>query len=181
MQHGHMEQVGYDTYCKLLDEVVKEMKGEPLLEEVEDIQIDLNITSYIPDEYIANGADKIEVYQNIALCRTEEDIENVIDDIIDRFGTLPEEVNNLIEIARIKNLCRKQNIIKISNKGSTIVITFEQNNPNIVDISDLIKKYKNQIKFSAGIRPMITLGIRENEDKQILNKINEFLKDCKAK
>lgn len=79
-----MEQVGYDTYCKLLDEVIKEMQGIEIVEE-KDVQIDLAISIYIPDEFIENSTQKIEIYQNIALCRTEEDIQNVIDEIIDRF------------------------------------------------------------------------------------------------
>ena len=79
-----MDQVGYDTYCKLLDEVIKEIQGGEIKEEI-DVQIDLNISSYIPDEYIENSSQKIEVYQEIALSRTEKDIENVIDEMIDRF------------------------------------------------------------------------------------------------
>jgi len=79
-----MEQVGYDTYCRLLDEVIKEMQGIEIVEE-KDVQIDLSVSSYIPDEFIENSTQKIEIYQNIALCRTEEDIQNVIDEIIDRF------------------------------------------------------------------------------------------------
>ena len=82
-----MEQVGYDTYCKLLDEVIKEEQGIEQTVEVQDIQIDLNVSSYIPDEYIENSSQKIEIYQDIALCRTDEDIENIIDEIIDRFRT----------------------------------------------------------------------------------------------
>lgn len=84
MQHGHMEQVGYDMYCRLLDEVVKEIKGEEIIEEI-DVQIDLNVSSYIPDEFISDSSQKIELYQDIALCKTEEDIQNVKDGIIDRF------------------------------------------------------------------------------------------------
>ena len=77
IQHGHMEQVGYDTYCRLLDEVVKEIQGIEVKEE-QDIQIDIDVSSYIPDSFIDNNSQKIEIYQNIALCRTEEDIQNVI-------------------------------------------------------------------------------------------------------
>ena len=69
-----MDQVGYDTYCKLLDEVIKEIQGVEVKEEI-DVQIDLNISSFIPDEYIENSSQKIEIYQNIALARTEEDIQ----------------------------------------------------------------------------------------------------------
>ena len=68
IQHGHMEQVGYDTYCKLLDEVVKEMQGIKVKEE-KDIQIDMNVSSFIPDEYIENSSQKIEIYQDIALSK----------------------------------------------------------------------------------------------------------------
>lgn len=80
IQHGHMEQVGYDTYCRLLDEVVKEIQGIEVKEE-QDIQIDIDVSSYIPDSFIDNNSQKIEIYQNIALCRTEEDIQNVIDEL----------------------------------------------------------------------------------------------------
>ena len=81
-----MDQVGYDTYCKLLDEVIKELQGVEQKEEI-DVQIDLNLSSYIPDAYIENSSQKIEIYQNIALARTEQDIENVIDEMIDRYRT----------------------------------------------------------------------------------------------
>ena len=73
MQHGHMEQVGYDMYCKLLDQVVKEMKGIQVEEEI-DVQLDIDVSSYIPDEYIEDSNQKIEIYQNIALCKNEEEI-----------------------------------------------------------------------------------------------------------
>ena len=114
IQHGHMEQVGYDTYCNLLDQVVKEMQGIEVKESDEEpeIQIDINVSSYIPDSYIENSSQKIEVYQNIALCRTEEDIQNVIDEIIDRYGIMPKELENLIEVARIKELCRIAGVVK---------------------------------------------------------------------
>jgi transcription-repair coupling factor (superfamily II helicase) len=97
IQHGHMEQVGYDMYCKLLDEVVKEIKGEEIIEDI-DVQIDINVSSYIPEDYIENNAQKIEVYQNIALCRNDEYIDDITDELIDRYGMIPDEVNNLLKI-----------------------------------------------------------------------------------
>lgn len=81
---GHMDKVGYDMYCKLLNEVVKEYKGEKI-EEEKDILIDINVSTYIPDEYIENNEQKIETYQNISLCRTEEDIKKEQNEIEDRF------------------------------------------------------------------------------------------------
>ena len=174
IQSGHLEQVGYDTYCNLLDEVVKEMKGIEVKPEV-DIQIDLNVTSYIPETYIEDSNQKIEVYQNIALCKNEEDIQNIIDEIIDRFGNMPEELENLIDIARIKYLAKDLNISKIMSKKTAVVFTFESSKIEI-DINNLIKKYGNRIKFSAGIKPTITLEIGTDNERQILNDTTEFLK-----
>ncbi len=144
---GHMDQVGYDTYCKLLDEVIKGMQGIKVKEEI-DVQIDINISSYIPNEYIENSSQKIEIYQNIAIARTEEDIQNVIDEIIDRYGEMPEEVNNLLEVARIKSLAKKAFVTKINQRRESVVFNFDANNFNMEIIDKLVKKYKNEIKFS---------------------------------
>ena len=180
IQHGHMEQVGYDTYCNLLDQVVKEMQGIEI-EEEQEIQIDINISSYIPDSYIDSSSQKIEVYQNIAICRTEEDIQNVIDEIIDRYGVMPKELENLIEVARIKELCRKAGVVKVSEKknmltnNQNLVFYYDKNkyNPEIVD--KLIKKYGYDIKFSTGIEPYVTLRIGNLKDEELIEKIKEFL------
>ena len=175
IQHGHMEQVGYDTYCKLLDEVMKESQGIKQVEEQEfEVQIDLNVSSYIPDEYISNQSQKIEVYQDIALCKTEEDLQNIIDEIIDRFGNMPNEVENLIKIARIKNLCKQNRIEKVNNKLNQIVFTFARGE-NDIDVERILKQYRNKIKFSAGIRPGITFRCDATTDEKLLNEINDFL------
>ena len=105
IQHGHIDEVGYDTYCKILDEVIKEEKGIKVEEEPE-ITIDVNLSSFIPDSYIENVDLKMESYRNIALCRTEEDLKNIAEDLTDRYGKMPEEVVNLINIAKIKEMCK---------------------------------------------------------------------------
>ena len=180
IQHGHMEQVGYDTYSNLLDQVVKEMQGMEV-EEEQEIQIDINISSYIPDSYIENSSQKIEVYQNIALCRTEEDIQNVIDEIIDRYGVMPKELENLIEIARIKELCRNAGVIKISEKKNVfndtknVVFYYDKNKYNPENVDILIKKYGYDIKFSAGVEPYVTLRVGNLNDEELIEKIKEFL------
>ena len=174
IQHGHMDQVGYDTYCKLLDEVVKDMKGIEYKEEQE-VQIDLNISSYIPDDYIENTSQKIEVYQNIAISKTEEDIQDVIDEITDRYGNIPKELENLLDIARIKNLCKEKNIIKITQKQNNIVFFFDVNEFDTAIIDILVKEYKDNIRFSPGTEPYITLKNKEDNAKIILKKAKEFL------
>jgi transcription-repair coupling factor (superfamily II helicase) len=174
IQSGHLEQVGYDTYCNLLDEVVKEMQGEEVKPEI-DVQIDLDATCYIPDEYISDSSQKIEIYQDIALCKNEEDIQNVIDEMIDRFGNMPSEIENLIEIARIKILCKKLNISKVQGKHSFAVFTFELGEFNI-DVNELAKNYRNRIKFSQGLKPQITYVLQNATGMKMLKEVEEFLK-----
>ena len=174
IQSGHLEQVGYDTYCNLLDEVVKEMQGEEVKPEI-DVQIDLDATCYIPDEYISDSSQKIEIYQDIALCKNEEDIQNVIDEMIDRFGDMPSEIENLIEIARIKILCKKLNISKVQEKRSFAVFTFELGEFNI-DVNELAKNYRNRIKFSQGLKPQITYVLQNATGMKMLKEVEEFLK-----
>ena len=151
------------------------MQGIEVQEE-KDVQIDINVSSYIPDEYIDNSSQKIEIYQNIALCRTEEDIQNVIDEIIDRYGVMPEELENLIEIARIKELCRKENVVKISQKRDRILFYYNKDKMDMSKIDGLIKKYELRIKFSTGIEPYITLQLENLNDKELIEQIKEFLR-----
>ncbi len=174
MQHGHMEQVGYDTYCQLLDEVIKNMQGIEVKEE-QDVQIDLSISSYIPDSFIENSSQKIEIYQNIALCRTEEDIQNIIDEVIDRYGKLPEELENLLEIARIKELARKAGVTKITQRLENIVFYFTKDTMPVEKANDLMKQYGISIRFSSGIEPYVTFKIGKKEDKEVISKVKEFL------
>ena len=168
-----MDQVGYDTYCKLLDEVVKEIKGIEIEEEI-DVTIDIDVSSYIPETYIEDNSQKIEIYQNIALCRTDEDIKNEILNIEDRFGKMPKEVNNLFEIARIKGLCKNAGVTKIMQRQNKIVFNFDPEHFNM-DLDKLVKQYKNNLKFSPGKIPYITYTLNNKDD--IIKEIIEFLKN----
>ena len=174
VQHGHLEQVGYDTYCNLLDEVVKEIQGEKIVQEI-DVQIDLDVTSYIPDEYISDSSQKIEIYQDIALCKNEEDIQNIVDEMIDRFGNMPEQIENLLDIARIKNLCKKIGINKVQGRRKFVLFIFETQELNI-NINELVQKYRNRIKFTQGIKPQITLALEDSSEKGTLKEVMKFLK-----
>ena len=174
IQHGHMEQVGYEMYCKLLDEVIKEMQGIEVQEEV-DVQIDLNISSYIPDEYISDSSQKIEIYQDIALCRSEEDIANIVDELIDRYGNIPSEVENLLEIVRIKELCRKANIVKLSKKVSGFVFYFDSSKFDFSVVDGLIKEYGNLVSFSPGKDPYVTLRSKAVKVSEQFDEIKKFL------
>ena len=175
VQHGHFEQVGFDMYNELLNETIKELRGEKVEEEV-DVQLEINVSSYIPDDYIDNSSIKISIYQDIAYCTNDEDIQNITDEIIDRFGTFPPEVENLLKVAKIKVLCREKNIYKISERNSGILFFFDKEKFNIEIIDKLMKKYRNKIKFSPSQQmPYITLsGVDENNK---LQHIKEFLQE----
>lgn len=168
-----MEQVGYDTYCKLLDEVIKESKGIKVEEET-DITIDINVSSYIPNEYISDNSQKIDVYQKIALCKTNDDIKNIIEDITDRYGKMPKEMMSLISIAEIKGLCKNVGITKIVQKQNKIIYNFEPNNFEF-DVQELTKKYKDRIKFSSSIKPYITYTL--SNPNNVIEEVKEFLND----
>ena len=174
IQHGHLEEVGYDTYCRLLDEVIREEQGISVQEEL-DLQIDLDVTSYIPDSYISDSNQKIEVYQDIALCKNEEDIRDIVDELIDRFGNMPEELEKLLEIARIKQLAKKKFISKIASKRDGVVFTYYNDKFDVSNVDLLIKKYGNKIKISPGIKPMITLKLDNNAESNILKEVKKYL------
>ncbi len=166
-------------YCKLLDEVMNEMQGKEIKgaeEDKEDIQIELNVSSYIPDDYIENSDIKIGIYQEIALCKNEDEILDITDEIIDRFGSMPKEVENLLEIARIKNLCKEKNVIKILQRERSIVFYLSNANFNFDNVSKIISKYQTRVKFSPSALPYVTY--RFDENKSIIKQVKEFLLDA---
>ena len=174
MQHGHMEQVGYDMYCKLLDQVVKEMKGIQVEEEI-DVQLDLDVSSYIPDEFIEDSNQKIEIYQEIALCKNEDEIKDITDSIIDRYGNMPKEIEKLLDIARIRNACRAKNIIKVAQKSDKVIFYFDEKTFDFSVVDKILKKYGMRIKFSPAKNPYVTYKLKNIND--ILKEIKEFLQD----
>ena len=176
IQHGHIDEVGYDTYCKILDEVIKEEKGIKVEEEPE-ITIDINISSFIPDSYIESTDQKMENYRNIALCRTEEDFKNIEENLIDRFGKMPEEVINLISIAKLKEMCKNSGIIKVIQKQNNIILYFEPERLTL-DVTGLVHKYNEKIKFSTGVTPYITYKVQD--PKNLIPEIEELLGNKKS-
>lgn len=172
MQHGHLAQVGYDMYCKILDNVIKEMQGITV-EEEPDVQIDLKLSSYIPDNFVENSSQKIEIYQNIALCQNEEDIQKVLADIIDRYGNVPKEITNLLDITRIKNLCKKVGILKIQQKQDKLLFYIDEKKYPIENVSKMIQIYQTRVKFSPGKMAYITYHLKDQN--HLIQEITEFL------
>lgn len=148
-QHGHIAGVGFATYCDMLEKTILSMKnGSPEGKIEPDPIIELDVEAYIPDEYIAMPRYKMELYRRFAEL-LYEDKNELLDEILDRFGDVPEEVNNLWRLAVLRSLCRKLKIRGIAGKGAEIKISFSPN--TIVDpdaILNLLERYKKSSRYS---------------------------------
>ncbi|MBE7044222.1 MAG: transcription-repair coupling factor [Ruminococcaceae bacterium] len=153
-QHGHMDSVGYDMYCKLLKESVDEETGVFSQAAFETV-IDLSVDAYIPERYIKNQNQRIDVYKRIASIESEEDAVEVTDELIDRFGDLPRVVRALIAVAQIKALAHQCGITEIKEVGKTIRLTFAPEQLDARIVLKLSEKFVNQIKVVASDCPKI--------------------------
>ena len=166
-QHGHMDVVGYETYCKILAQTIREMKGE-IEEKKEEINIDIPVNAYISEKYISNEVQKIEMYQKISRIVDEEDLRDVIDEFNDRFGDIPNETYRLLDVAELKYLASSIGIKSISKRSKNIILEFgDKNKLDINILGEIATKYKGKMLFSAGANPYITL--KDIEDDEIRN------------
>lgn len=148
-QHGHMEAVGYDLYCKMLNEAVKEAKGIAV-EESFDTAIDIDIDAYIPMGYIPNEFQKLDVYKRIADIESEEETEEMLEELIDRFGDPPKSVENLLYIAKIKSMAHKVFFTEVSQKNGALKFTlYEKAKINPAKIPEFVAAYGANMKFVA--------------------------------
>ncbi|WP_338560712.1 transcription-repair coupling factor [Paraclostridium sordellii] len=138
-QHGHMAVIGYDLYVKMLNEAIRKVKGEVVQEEI-DVEVDLPVNAYIPDSYIDDEIIKIEMYKKIASIENESDMNDIKDELADRFSDIPKSVNALISIAYIKTLCKQVGIEKIRMLKDEVILlpltryrTKEKNGYKIID------------------------------------------------
>ncbi|CEP41579.1 MAG: transcription-repair coupling factor [Paraclostridium sordellii] len=138
-QHGHMAVIGYDLYVKMLNEAIRKVKGEVVQEEI-DVEVDLPVNAYIPDSYIDDEIIKIEMYKKIASIENEDDMNDIKDELADRFSDIPKSVNALISIAYIKTLCKQVGIEKIRMLKDEVILlpltryrTKEKNGYKIID------------------------------------------------
>lgn len=178
-QHGHMEAVGYDLYCKMLNEAVKHLKGE-LTEDVYTTTIDLNIDAYIPASYIPNEYQKLDIYKRIAAIETEEERDDMLEELIDRFGEPPKKVQQLLVIAELKAAANKAYIISIEQKEEEYRFTmYERAKVRAERIPDLLEKHRGALTFKADANPyFIYRRLRKNQkvkDAQVLELVRQVI------
>ncbi len=181
-QHGHMEAVGYDLYCKMLGEAVQEAKGEEMPERFE-TSIDLELDAYIPPSYISNENQKLDIYKRIASLENREEADDMLEELIDRFGEPPKSVQNLLKAADVKAEAHRVYVTEIKQQQDSYKVTlFERAPINVQGISALQQQYNGQLEFKAEavpyflFRPRMVRGKKETP----LDRIRELLKDMQA-
>ena len=168
-QHGHMDIIGYEMYCKLLDQCVRELKGEEV-KEFETL-VDISINAFISPSYIENETQKLEMYKKIANIKTENDFLDVQDELQDIFGNIPKVVQNLLDIALMKSYANNIGVNKISQCGNTVSIRFnEDNKVNIENLKNLLETNRN-FSFDGALQ----YNVKDNKDTFVNNLKDIFL------
>ncbi len=148
-QHGHMAAVGYDLYCKMLNEAVKEAKGIETFEHYE-TSVDVDIDAYIPENYVPNETQKLDLYKRIAGIENKEEKEEMLEELIDRFGDPPKSVENLLMLAEYKSTAHKYYFTEVAQKGEEVRFTlFERAKVNPAKIPEFVAQYGGKMKFYA--------------------------------
>lgn len=178
-QHGHMDAVGYDTFCRLLDEAVRELRGEPskAADSFETL-IDISLNAYIPDYFIENELQKLEIYKKISLIRTRDDYYAVWEEIEDRYGTLPAAVVTLLEVAWLRGAAHRIGITQITQKNKSLVAIFKPDaSVDPQKIAETVTKHKGRLFFTIAQNPYLTLkteGETEEEAKRLRDMLLEI-------
>ena len=156
-QHGHMEAVGYDMYLHLLSEEVRREKGEKVQEYGEECQVDLQVQAHIPEEYISDTGQRLDIYRRIADVRTEADAMDVTDELIDRFGEPPQSVNGLLQIALLRNRASTLGIREIRQQEGKLLLF--RDGFDMKSVGRLIAAMHGGVMLNAGPKPYISVRI----------------------
>lgn len=161
-QSGHMESVGYDLYCKMLNEAVKKLKGELKEEDSFDTTVDLDMDAYIPSTYIKNEMQKLDMYKRVAGIENEEEFMDMQEELMDRFGEIPTSVNNLLNIALLKSMAHTVYVTNLVQKGNELkFVLYAKAKFNVEKIPDLLTAYNNELKLVPGNSPYFTYQIKD--------------------
>lgn len=172
-QSGHMSAVGYDMYLKLLDEAVKEGRGEAA-EPVAECLVDVKADAFIPEDYIGNPAQRISCYKRIAMIRSDDDAYDVTDELIDRYGEPPKPVYGLIEVARVRSMAQEQGITEILQSKDTL--SFFTAQPDVQKIARLGARMDGRINLNLAGKVCFKIDLQKNETpiglmKEVLEKL----------
>lgn len=172
-QHGHMNAVGYDLYCKMLNEAVKEARGIHTMEDFE-TSVDLNMDAYLPDSYISSEYQKLDIYKRIAGIQEQQDYDDMLEELLDRFGEPGKAALNLLAIAKLKAMAHRAYVTEIKQQGRTVRITLcEKAKLNPAGIPELVQKYRRNLTFKAEQEPKFLLTWQG----ELLQALTEFVQE----
>jgi len=183
-QHGHMEAVGYDLYCKMLNEAVKKVKGE-LEEESYTTTVELNVDAFIPALYISNEYQKLDVYKRIAGIENEAEMDSMLEELIDRFGDVPKSVQQLLNIAGLKALAHRTYVTAVEQKEDQLkFIMYEKAKVMADRIPVLLERYKGALTFRVETNPYFIYREvgrnRTEKGSKTLDVVKNVLNDIKT-
>ncbi len=180
-QHGHMEAVGYDLYCKMLNEAVKTLKGTKQADEDFGTYVDMDVDAYIPPSYIVNEVQKLDIYKRIASVENEAECVDMRKELKDRFGAVPKSVENLLQISLIRIMAHKRYVTEIKGIAGRITFYMEPYAPVHVErLPELLDRYKGGLEFSAKGTPNFVLRYKkstlvEKEAERMIQYTNKVL------
>ncbi len=178
-QHGHMEAVGYDLYCKMLDLAVKHEKGEEIKPEF-DTTIDINQDAFLPNSYVKNENQKLELYRRIASLESEEEAQDMRDELLDRFGKLPKPVENLINVSLLREMAHKVYIERLSARETTVIFEiYGEARLNPANIEPLLDKFDGALNFKAAGKPIFIYKKGRDERDDFINISRRVLEEMK--
>ena len=183
-QSGHMEAVGYDLYCKMLNEEVKKLKG---IQTIEDFTttVDLDVDAFIPPSYIVNEVQKLDIYKRIAGIENQAECDDMREELLDRFGSTPKSVENLLRIALIRVAAHRLYVTELKGKNGEITLTMKADARIVVEkIPILLEASGNQLKFSAKGVPVFTYhykqyGVVEKDAELLLSLVEELVEQMR--
>lgn len=174
-QHGHMESIGYDLYCKMLAEAIEQEKGEKVSESFE-TTIEIKIDAYIPGYYIEDEMQKLDIYKKIALIKDEKDYYSVQEEIEDRYGTIPPVLQNLLEISLIRALANTLYIVTVLEEQRMVVFKFMPDAPlDVTKLPEIMSEYPGVLKFTGGKNPALRADLSSTPKKELLSNIKNIL------
>jgi transcription-repair coupling factor (superfamily II helicase) len=172
-QHGHITAVGYDMYCKLLEEAVQKLKGGGIEETIE-TRINLPIEAYLPDEYVPDSRQKVALYKKIAALETVVNRKELEEEMVDRYGKIPEPVEMLLEIADLKQLSQQLGVDGIAAGEESIKVTFDEAKTSL-DPRKLIRLIEQDRRISITPPARITIRLKGLEGKALLFELKRIL------
>lgn len=163
-QSGHLVNVGYELYCKMVDDAVRALQGEIVNENKEETSVELKASAYIPERYIASESLKLQMYKKIASVRTRDDEDEIIDELLDRFGDVPQSTINLIKIAHIRYLAEELSIKEIKQDKNKVVLNFNPENPlSGFALMNATEKFGPKLFIHGGKLPFVRLTVDEKK------------------